>query len=66
MTVMDFYKVADITQKVKVCKFIKDDYKLTTLYDGYIEDIPLQFLIKNVIGLRIIYDCINTIIILIE
>lgn len=66
MTVMDFYKVAYIAQKVKVCKFIKDDYKLTTLYDGYIEGIPLQFFNKNIIGLRTIYDCNNTIIISIE
>ena len=55
MTVQDFYKVAGISEKIMIRKIVTENYDtyFKLLYDGSVDELPLDLFEMNVLDIRI-------------
>ena len=58
MTVMDFYKVAGISEKIMIRKMVKENYDsyFKLLYNGSVDGLPLDLFEMNVLDIRISHE----------
>ena len=61
MTVMDFYKVAGISEKIMIRKIVEGNgysyFRL--LYDGSVDELPLDMLEMHVLDIRVSNETLN-------
>ena len=64
MTVMDFYKVAGISEKIMIRKIVTENcysyFKL--LYNGSVDGLPLYLFEMNVLDIRVQHETFSIII----
>lgn len=58
MTVMDFYKVARISEKIMIRKIVKENYDsyFKLLYDGTVDGLPVDLFEMNVLDIRFSWE----------
>ena len=64
MTVADFYKVAGISEKIKIIKIVKENYDsyFKLLYDGSVDYLPLDLLEMHVLEIRVSREAFSMIV----